>query len=104
MLEQKPGKTIVLPSADQHHHPAVSGKILVQKRLEQVGTRFTPDMILESLLLPGMIKANAAKGLDNLRWLTKSLNLHTADSEGESILAYGKIAGEIQDIGHDISG
>jgi hypothetical protein len=46
MLKEKLGKKRILLSDDQRHRLAVQGKILGRKRLEEVGTLFTPDTIL----------------------------------------------------------
>ena len=46
MLKEKLGKKRILLSNDQRRRLAVKGKVLGRKRLEQIGTLFTPDTIL----------------------------------------------------------
>ena len=46
VLKEKLGKKRILLSDDQRRRLAVKGKILGRKRLEQIGTLFTPDTIL----------------------------------------------------------
>lgn len=46
VLKEKLGKKRILLTDDQRRRLAVKGKILGRKRLEQVGTLFTPDTIL----------------------------------------------------------
>ena len=46
VLKEKLGKKRILLSDDQRRRLAVAGKILGRKRLEEVGTLFTPDTIL----------------------------------------------------------
>ena len=46
MLREKLGKKRILLNDDQRRRLAVKGKILGRKRLEEVGTLFTPDTIL----------------------------------------------------------
>ena len=46
MLKEKLGSRRILLSDDQGRRLAVNGKILGRKRLEEVGTLFTPDTIL----------------------------------------------------------
>ena len=43
MLTEKFGKKRILLSDDQRRRVAVKGKILGRRRLEEVGTLFTPD-------------------------------------------------------------
>ena len=49
VLREKFGRKRILLSDDQHRRLAVKGKILGRKRLEEVGTLFTPDTILRWL-------------------------------------------------------
>ena len=44
--EEKPGKKRILLNDDQRRRLAVKGRVLGRKRLEEVGTLFTPDTIL----------------------------------------------------------
>lgn len=46
VLKEKFGKKRIMLSDDQRRRLAVKGKILGRKRLEEVGTLFTPDTIL----------------------------------------------------------
>ena len=46
MLKEKLGKRRILLNDDQRRRLAVKGKILGRKRLQEVGTLFTPDTIL----------------------------------------------------------
>ena len=46
VLKEKLGKKSILLSNDQRRRLAVKGKVLGRKRLEQIGTLFTPDTIL----------------------------------------------------------
>ena len=46
VLKEKFGKKRILLDDDQRRRLAVKGKVLGRKRLEEVGTLFTPDTIL----------------------------------------------------------
>ncbi len=46
VLREKLGKKRILLSNDQRRRLAVKGKILGRKRLQEIGTLFTPDTIL----------------------------------------------------------
>ena len=46
VLKEKLGKKRILLTDDQRRRLAVKGKLLGRKKLEQVGTLFTPDTIL----------------------------------------------------------
>jgi hypothetical protein len=46
VLKEKLGKKRILLDDDQRRRLAVKGKVLGRKRLEEVGTLFTPDTIL----------------------------------------------------------
>ncbi|NQV25525.1 MAG: hypothetical protein HQ518_14290 [Rhodopirellula sp.] len=46
VLKEKLGKKRILLDDDQRRHLAAKGMIMGRKRLEQVGTLFTPDTIL----------------------------------------------------------
>jgi hypothetical protein len=46
VLKEKLGKQRILLNDDQRRRLAVKGKILGRKRLEEIGTLFTPDTIL----------------------------------------------------------
>ena len=46
VLKEKLGKKRILLNDDQRRRLAVKGKILGHKRLQQIGTLFTPDTIL----------------------------------------------------------
>ncbi len=46
VLKEKLGKRRILLNDDQRRRLAVKGKILGRKRLEEIGTLFTPDTIL----------------------------------------------------------
>jgi hypothetical protein len=46
VLKEKFGKKRILLSDDQRRRLAIKGRILGRKRLEEVGTLFTPDTIL----------------------------------------------------------
>jgi hypothetical protein len=46
VLEELHGPTRILLNDDQRRRLAVKGKVLGRKRLEEVGTLFTPDTIL----------------------------------------------------------
>ena len=46
VLKEKLGKKRILLNDDQRRRLAVKGKVLGRKRLQEVGTLFTPDTIL----------------------------------------------------------
>jgi putative transposase len=46
VLKEKLGKKRILLNDDQRRRLAVKGKLLGRKRLEEIGTLFTPDTIL----------------------------------------------------------
>ena len=46
MLREKLGKKRILLNDDQRRCLVVAGKVLGRKRLEEIGTLFTPDTIL----------------------------------------------------------
>ncbi|MHB8957830.1 MAG: hypothetical protein ACYC4U_33185 [Pirellulaceae bacterium] len=46
VLKEKLGQKRILLNDDQRRRLAVSGKVLGRRRLEEIGTLFTPDTIL----------------------------------------------------------
>ena len=46
VLKEKLGKRRILPNDDQRRRLAAKGKILGRRRLQEIGTLFTPDTVL----------------------------------------------------------
>ena len=107
VLKQKLGKKRILLDDDQRRRLAVKGVVLGRKRLEEVGTLFTPDTILRWHRMPVSNKwdysdhRKSKPGRPPLPDEVRQLVVRMA-RENPS-WGYDRIAGAIQNLGHDVS-
>ena len=106
VLKEKLGKKCILLNDDQRRRLAVKGKVLGRKRLEEVGTLFTPDTILRWHRKLVAEKWNYSKrrkqkpGRPPLSEQVRELVLRFA-RENPS-WGYDRIAGAVHNVGHSI--
>jgi putative transposase len=105
VLREKLGKKRILLTHDQRRRLAVKGKILGRKRLEEVGTLFTPDTILRwhrMLVAKKWDYSDRKKpGRPRIRQVIVDLILRFA-KENPS-WGYDRIQGALANVGHHIS-
>jgi hypothetical protein len=106
VLEEKLGPKRILLNDDQRRRLAVKGKILGRKRLEEVGTLFTPDTILRwhrTLVAQKWDNSDRRKrvGRPRIRQVIVDLILRFA-SENPS-WGYDRIQGALANVGYQIS-
>ena len=107
VLKEKLGTKRVLLNDDQRRRLAVRGKILGRKTLEQIGTLFTPDTILR------WHRTLVAKKWDYSNRREKKLGRPPISDEVEQLVlrmarenptwGFDRIAGAVQNLGHEIS-
>ena len=107
VLKEKFGKKRVMLDDDQRRSLAVKGRVLGRKRLEEVGTLFTPDTILRwhRMLVAnkwdysGRRKSRPGRPplSDEIRQLVVQMARENAS------WGYDRIAGAMQNLGHDVS-
>ena len=107
VLKEKLGKKRILLDGNQRRRLAVKGKVLGRKRLEEVGTLFTPDTILRwhrRLVANKWDYSDRRKnkpGRPPLPGEVRQLVVQMA-RENPS-WGYDRIAGAMQNLGHDVS-
>lgn len=107
VLKEKHGKKRILLNDDQRRRLAFKGKVLGRKRLEQVGTLFTPDTILrwhKKLVTKKWDCSNRGKrksGRPRLPDVVKQLVIRIAKEN--SCWGYDRIADAVGNIGYKIS-
>lgn len=107
VLKEKHGEKRILLNDDQRRRLAVKGKILGRKRLEQVGTLFTPDTILrwhKKLVTKKWDCSNRGKrksGRPRLPDEVKQLVIRIAKEN--SSWGYDRIADAVANVGYKIS-
>jgi putative transposase len=106
VLKERLGKKRILLNDDQRRRLAVAGKVLGRKRLEEIGTLFTPDTILRwhRLLVAKKWDYNARrtkKGRPSTEQEIVDLVLRMA-RENPSC-GYDRIQGALQHLGHQVS-
>ena len=106
VLKEKLGKKRILLNDDQRRRLAVKGKILGRKRLEEVGTLFTPDTILRwhrKLVSAKHDYSDRRKKVGRPVLSEEVVQLVLRMAKENSTWGYDKIAGAIQNLGHNIS-
>ena len=106
VLKEKLGKNRILLNDDQRRRLAVKGKVLGRKRIEEVGTLFTPDTILRwhrKLVAEKWDYSKRRKkkpGRPPLSEQVRELVLRFAREN--PTWGYDRIAGAVQNVGHSI--
>jgi len=106
VLKEKLGKKRILLNDDQRRRLAVKGKILGRKRLEEIGTLFTPDTILRSHRLLVAKKwdysdKRQSVGRPRIRQVIVDLILRFAKEDPS--WGYDRIQGALANVGYHIS-
>ena len=106
VLKEKLGKNRILLTDDQRRRLAVQGKILGRKRLEEVGTLFTPDTILRWHRLLVAQKWNSSDkrkhvGRPRIRQVIVDLILRFAQEN--PTWGFDRIQGALANVGYPIS-
>ncbi|MCB9926503.1 MAG: transposase [Planctomycetaceae bacterium] len=106
VLKELVGKRRILLNDDQRRRLAVKGKILGRKRLEEVGTLFTPDTILRwhrKLVAAKHDYSDRRKKVGRQALSHEIVQLVVRMATENPAWGYDRIAGAIQNLGHDIS-
>ena len=106
VLKEKLGKKRILLSDNQRRRLAVKGKILGRKRLEEVGTLFTPDTILRwhRMLVAKKYDYSERRQKVGRPVLSEEVvQLLLQMARENPSWGYDRIAGAVQNLGHDIS-
>ena len=106
VLKEKLGKKRILLSDNQRRRLAVQGKILGRKRLEEVGTLFTPDTILRwhRMLVAKKYDYSERRQKVGRPVLPKEIvQLVLQMARENPSWGYDRIAGAVPNLGHSIS-
>ncbi len=106
VLKELHGERRILLNDDQRRRLAVKGKILGRKRLEEVGTLFTPDTILRwhrKLVAAKHDYSDRRKKIGRPPLSEEVVQLVLRMAKENVLWGFDKIAGAIQNLGHDIS-
>ncbi len=106
VLKEKLGKKRILLSDDQRRRLAVKGKILARKRLEQIGTLFTPDTILRwHRLLVAKKWDYSARRTNTGRPSTEQeiVDLILRMARENPSWGFDRIQGALQNLGHQVA-
>ncbi|NQV26442.1 MAG: helix-turn-helix domain-containing protein, partial [Rhodopirellula sp.] len=106
VLKQKLGKKRILLDDDQRHRLAAKGKVLGRQRLEEVGTLFTPDTILRwhrMLVANKWDYSDHRKNKPGRPPLSDEIRQLVVRMARENPRGYDRIAGAMQNPGHDVS-
>lgn len=107
VLKEKHGKKRILLNDDQCRRLAIKGKVLGRKRLEQVGTLFTPDTILrwhKKLVTKKWDCSNRGKRKSGRPRLPDELTqLVIRIAKENSCWGYDRIADVVANVGYKIS-
>ena len=107
VLHEKLGKKRILLNNDQRRRLAVKGKILGRKRLEEVGTLFTPDTILRWHRLLVAEKWNYSERQENRagrpRVKQEIVDLVLRLARENPSWGYDRIQGGLANLGHKVS-
>ena len=106
VLKEKLGTKRILLSDDQRRRLAAKGKILGRKRLEEVGTLFTPDTILRwhRMLVAKKYDYSERRQKVGRPVLAKEVvHLVLRIARENPSWGYDRIAGAVQNLGHGIS-
>ena len=106
VLKEKLGKQRILLNDDQRRRLAVKGKILGRKRLQEVGTLFTPDTILRwhrMLVAKKWDYSKRRKHVGRPRTKPEIANLVLRFARENPAWGYDRIQGALANLGHKIS-
>ena len=106
VLKEKLGKKRILLNDDQRRRLAVKGKILGRKRLEEVGTLFTPDTILrwhQILVAKKWDHSNGRKSVGRPRIRQVIVDLILRLAKENPSWGYDRIQGALANVGYQIS-
>ncbi len=106
VLKELHGERRILLNDNQRRRLAVKGKILGRKRLEEVGTLFTPDTILRwhrKLVAAKHDYSDRRKKIGRPPLSEEVVQLVLRMPKENVLWGFDKIAGAIQNLGHDIS-
>jgi hypothetical protein len=106
VLKELVGKKRILLNDGQRRRLAVKGKILGRKRLEEVGTLFTPDTILRwhrKLVAAKHDYSERRKNIGRPPLTEEVVQLVLRMAKENVSWGFDRIAGAIQNLGHDIS-
>ena len=107
VLKEKLGKKRILLSDNQRRRLAVKGKVLGRRRLEQIGTLFTPDTILRwhrtlvARKWDYSNRRNNQQGRPRIRQVIVDLILRFANENPS--WGYDRIQGALANVGYHIS-
>ncbi|WP_145223894.1 MULTISPECIES: hypothetical protein [Gimesia] len=106
VLKEKQGKKRILLNDEQRRRLAVKGKILGRKRLEEVGTLFTPDTILrwhKKLVAIKWDYSDLRKNNSGRPQLSDEVKRLVSNRKRERHLGYDRIAAAVINLGYKIS-
>ena len=106
VLKEAHGKKRILLNDDQRRRLAVKGKILGRKRLEEVGTLFTPDTILRwhrMLVAKKWDYSERRKSAGRPRVKKELVDLVLQFARENPSWGYDKIQGALANLGHNVS-
>jgi len=106
VLKEKLAKQRILLNDDQRRRLAVKGKILGRKRLEEVGTLFTPDTILRwhrQLVTKKWDHSDKQKSVGRLRIRQVIIDLILRFAKENPSWGYDRIQGALANVGYHIS-
>ena len=106
VLKEAHGKKRILLNDDQRRRLAVKGKILGRKRLEEVGTLFTPDTILRwhrMLVAKKWDYSERRKSAGRPRVKKEIVDFVLRFARENPSWGYDKIQGALANLGHNVS-
>ena len=106
VLKEKFGNKRILLNDDQRRRLAVRGKILGRKRLEEIGTLFTPDTILRwhrMLVAKKWDYSQRRKSVGRPPVKKEIVDLVLRLARENPSWRYGRIQGAVANLGHDLS-
>ena len=106
VLREKVGKKRILLGDDQRRRLAVKGKILGRKRLQEVGTLFTPDTILRwhrMLVAKKWDYSDRRKSVGRPRVGQEIVALVLKFARENPSWGYDRIQGALANLGHEVS-
>ena len=106
VLKETYGKKRILLNDDQRRRLAVKGKILGRKRLEEVGTLFTPDTILRwhrMLVAQKWNHTDKRKQVGRPPMSQEVVKLVLRMAKENPTWGYDRIQGALANLGHEVS-
>ena len=107
VLKEKLGGKRILLNDDQRRRLAVKGKVLGRKRLQEIGTLFTPDTILRwhrQLVAQKWDYSKRRKSPGRPKTRQKVVDLVIQMARENPSWGYDRIQGALANLGHEISG